>query len=509
MYNSIVVHHDDITSSVVIYGHHDYLYMVFIGRREELDRLNGYYHSEVVRTCAIYGRRRVGKTTLIDKFCEGKPSIRFNFMGTDKERILDHSASVIAEHIGSSSKEVRSNLVDFEGIISFLESVEPDVRTVVVMDEFPDIVAQFSDAPASFSRYIDGRLKRQNVMLVICGSSISAMVRELNDGGRPLFQRFPVQMQVSPLEYREARLFHQGLPEEERIRMYAIASGIPLYHELMSEYQDAESAIKALFLGKAPALRAEARSVLEIEVSPVSTYQKVLSVIGNGTHDFNGISQKSGLSPTRCREILETMEMLGMVERIRMYRGKDVPWAIRDGFLSFHFTVLRGSEAILEMDPDKAYPVMRERIESFYGPRFEDVCVEYIKDVEMCEWFGKWRGRVAVREDGRTVKDSEGKTVTVDSDIDVVARVLRGGLRLVLMCECKFTRRRSGRLELEDLEEAVERARKGGENIEYILFSRSGFTSDLMDMAETRSDLRLVSMDEISEWAEGGAPSPE
>ena len=440
--------------------------MVFIGRREELDRLNGYYHSEVVRTCAIYGRRRVGKTTLIDKFCEGKPSIRFNFMGTDKERILDHSASVIAEHIGSSSKEVRSKLVDFEGIISFLESMEPEVRTVVVMDEFPDIVAQFSDAPASLSRYIDGRLKRQNVMLVICGSSIS-------------------------------------------IRMYAIASGIPLYHELMSEYQDAESAIKALFLGKAPALRAEARSVMEIEVSPVSTYQKVLSVIGNGTHDFNDISQKSGLSPTRCREILETMEMLGMVERIRMYRGKDVPWAIRDGFLSFHFTVLRGSEAILEMDPDKAYPVMRERIESFYGPRFEDVCVEYIKDVEMCEWFGKWRGRVALREDGRTVKDSEGKTVTVDSDIDVVARVLRGGLRLVLMCECKFTRRRSGRLELEDLEEAVERARKGGENIEYILFSRSGFTSDLMDMAETRGDLRLVSMDEISEWAEGGAPSPE
>ena len=62
-----------------------------------------------------------------------------------------------------------------------------------------------------------------------------------------------------------------------------------------------------------------------------------------------------------------------------MYRGKDVPWAIKDGFLSFHFTVLRGNEAILEMDPDKAYPVMKERIESFYGPRFEDVCAEYIR----------------------------------------------------------------------------------------------------------------------------------
>ena len=201
------------------------------------------------------------------------------------------------------------------------------------------------------------------------------------------------------------------------------------------------------------------------------------------------------------REALGSVVLLRAIETPVLGRCRCFPVQMR--------SVLRGSEAILEMDPDKAYPVMRERIESFYGPRFEDVCVEYITDVEMCEWFGKWRGRVAVREDGRTVKDSEGKTVTVDSDIDVVARVLRGGLRLVLMCECKFTRRRSGRLELEDLEEAVERARKGGENIEYILFSRSGFTSDLMDMAEARSDLRLVSMDEISEWAEGGAPSPE
>ena len=171
--------------------------------------------------------------------------------------------------------------------------------------------------------------------------------------------------------------------------------------------------------------------------------------------------------------------------------------------------MLRGNEAILEMDPDKAYPVMKERIESFYGPRFEDVCAEYIRDVEICEWCGKWRGKVAVKEDGRTVKDSDGRTVTVDSDIDVVARVIRGGLRLVLMCECKFTRRRSGRQELEELEDAGNRAKKGGENIGFMLFSRSGFTSELMDLAETRSDLRLVSVDGIKEWAEGGRLSPD
>lgn len=441
------------------------------------------------------------------KFCEGKPAIRFNFMGTDGEKMLDHAASVIADYTGSASSEVRSKISDFDGIISFLESIEPDERTVVVMDEFPDIVAQFRDVPASLSRYVDGRLKNQGILLIICGSSISAMVRELNDGGKPLFQRFPVQMHIRPLEYREARLFHPGLPEEERIRMYAIASGIPVYHELMSGYDDAESAIKALFMGKAPALLAEARSVLEIEVSPLSTYQRVLAVIGNGTQDFNDISQKSDLSPTRCRAILETMEMLGIVRRIRMYRGKDVPWAIRDGFLSFHFTVLRGNEAILEMDPDKAYSILRERVESFYGPRFEDVCAEYIRDVESCEWCGKWRGKVAVTEGGKPVKDAEGRPVTTDSDIDVVARVIRGGLRLVLMCECRFTRRRSGRQELEELEDASRRARKGGENIGYVLFSRSGFTSELLDTVETRSDLRLVSMDGIREWAEGGGPT--
>ena len=206
--------------------------MVFIGREDELRKLELYYATEAIRTCAIVGRRRVGKTTLIDTFCEGKPSIRFDLI------------------TGEDSGDVRKRVHDFNDLIGFLGSLEPEERTVVAIDELPDAIELFDDVPSKLMRYVDGRLKRQNIFLIICGSSVSAMLRELNDGGRPLFQRFPIQMMLRSLSYAEASRFHKGLSEADRVRAYAICSGVPLYHELFSAFGSVDEAISELFLDR-------------------------------------------------------------------------------------------------------------------------------------------------------------------------------------------------------------------------------------------------------------------
>lgn len=253
--------------------------MVFIGREDELRKLELYYATEAIRTCAIVGRRRVGKTTLIDTFCEGKPSIRFDLAGTDADSVLDNMAIDIAEITGEDSGDVRKRVHDFNDLIGFLGSLEPEERTVVAIDELPDAIELFDDVPSKLMRYVDGRLKRQNIFLIICGSSVSAMLRELNDGGRPLFQRFPIQMMLRPLSYAEASRFHKGLSEADRARAYAICSGVPLYHELFSAFGSVDEAISELFLGQVPSLYLEARSLLSIEVSPQETYNRVMHCI--------------------------------------------------------------------------------------------------------------------------------------------------------------------------------------------------------------------------------------
>ena len=170
--------------------------MEFIGRRNELAQLEKYFGSDAISTCAIYGRRRVGKSALIERFCEDKPNIKFNLSGTDSEKMLDHIAMDISRHTGDDPESVRSGIRDFDDLIRFLSSLEPTEQTVVVLDELPDAVSCFKDVSASLMRYIDGDMKNQNVFLIVCGSSISAMMRELNDSKRPLFQRFPIQMQL-------------------------------------------------------------------------------------------------------------------------------------------------------------------------------------------------------------------------------------------------------------------------------------------------------------------------
>ena len=484
--------------------------MVFIGREDELRKLELYYSTEAIRTCAIMGRRRVGKTTLIDTFCEGKPSIRFDLAGTDADSVLDNIAIDIAEVTGEDSGDVRKRVHDFNDLIGFLGTLEPEERTVVAIDELPDAIELFDDVPSKLMRYVDGRLKKQNIFLIICGSSVSAMLRELNDGGKPLFQRFPIQMMLRPLSYAEASGFHKGLSEADRVRAYAICSGVPLYHELFSAFGSVDEAISELFLGQVPSLYLEARNLLSIEVSPQDTYNRVMTAIGRGASALKVIAEKADVSQSRCREMLDVLQLIGYVERSSPYgtvknvRESKVNYRICDGFMDFFYSVLSGNEALLNLRREDALRRLRGAIDTFYGRRFEYVCAQYITATEPCRWCGRWWGKVPViGEDGEKLRDGQGKVVTEDADVDIVAEVYRGDMIAVIMGECKFSRRMCGMPEFRELERRAGMAMMGGENIEYMMFSREGFRSDLLDFAEERPDLRirLVSLDDIGEWA--------
>ena len=464
--------------------------MDFIGRKEELAKLETYFASDTVNTCAIFGRRRVGKTALISRFCDGKPSLKFNMAGSDRDKVLDHMAMDISSYTGEHWEDVRTRIRDFDDVLGFLGSLEPRERMVVSFDEFPDVVELFPDAAASLMRYIDGRMKSQKLFLIVCGSSISAMMRELNEGDRPLFQRFPVQLRVRPMPYRDARLFHPGLSEDDRVRMYAIASGIPLYHLLMSVYRTPEDAVKGLFLGPVATLYLEAKNVLALEVSPHATYDRVLSVMGSGSTDVKTISEKSGLSKTRCREVLDDLRVLDMVGVRSSYgsRGRKTQHYFRDGFLEFYYSVIAGNEALMDTDPDSAFRIIESRVNMFYGHRFEDVCAQYLKSNEPFLWCGRWWGKSPIRDDdGSLVRGPDGHVATEDTDVDVVVEVSRGSMRSVMMVECKFTRRQAGIRELDELKGYADQAKIGGENLEYVIFSRSGFTSSLQTLPCTVS----------------------
>lgn len=472
---------------------------MFIGRERELETLELYYRSGTVRTCAVYGRRRVGKTRLLEEFCVGKPHIWFNLSGNDPERILDHVARDIAAYTGRDEAEVRRTIRSLDDLTDFLATLGSDGRVVIVLDEFPDAVAAMSDVPSTMMRYIDGPLSHQDAFLIVCGSSISAMRRDLNDGQGPLYGRFPIQLRLGPLPYEEARAFHPDASEEDTVRYYAIASGIPLYHNLMAVHGSPEQAVKRLFLSEVGALCNEARSILGLELSPMRTYDRALGILANGPIEIRELADRMGISQTRCREMMENLESMDMVSCRTPYgnakRGRR--YMISDGLVMFSYAVAQERDALVGMDTDRMYDALRGRIETFYGRRFEEVCRSHILRTEGCTWCGTWWGNVPRRDgSGAMIRDQSGRVVTEPMEVDIVARV-GGRTTMVLMCECKFTNWRCGVQELADLERAAGQARQGGESIMYVLFSRGGFTPDLREIAHNRDDVALVSLEDL------------
>ena len=464
-----------------------------------------------ISTCAIYGRRRYGKTSLVQEFYKDKPHLTIDLQSNSPEGILRQIADSIAEFKGEPRDRIREDVKEFSDLTEFLKTLEPEEKLVVFPDELPDAVEKLDEVAPSLKRYIDGRLKEQNIFLIVCGSSISGMLKEINGEDRPLFQRFPIQIKLGPLSYPEARQFHPELDEADKIRAYAIASGIPQYHLLLSG-TSLERRIKDQYFGTIAPIRLESDSFLAREFSNWSVHERVISTIANGANTLKLISEKTGMSKTNCSDIIRRLELVDIVERRIPYgKGeKSTTFRIKDGFVAFQYEVVsRNMSLVQSKNVDEAYETMRDDISSFYGHRFEDVCMQYLTDTRLCRWSGNWEGRVPrLDEDGTVMKGDDGRVLKEDADVDLVAKTIDGDAVFTTVGECKFTRRRSGVSEYRELVRRASFAVKDTDNIRYVMFSGSGFTDELIEMAEDRPSLHLelVTLDDIAAWASGKTP---
>lgn len=474
--------------------------MAFIGRDRELESLNDLYSRQGATACAIYGRRRIGKTSLLTEFCKNKRSLYLTALGVTQETTMDDFGFDLKAFFNDDIKLPKNP----HELVELLSTIDGNEKTVVVLDEFPNLIKVFPETSAVFQKYIDHKMKQQNIMLVICGSSMSSMGHELNDARMPLFHRFPLQMKLQPLPYREARRMSPGLSEEDRIRIYCIASGIPLYHEMFGSMTPKDG-IEKMFLGKTSWMVLEADNVVSMELNPPEVYSSILTSVRGGA-SLESIVNSTGISESSCWRALNNLITLGFVEKdVCFGKKRKTLYKIGEGFIGFRYDVLiRNENRIAMMDADRAYDDIKTQIDSFYDHRFGSICKEYVASTENCRSIGSWWGAVPVTTDGRIMKDEKGKVVTEDADIDIVAITTENGLDRILLGECKFTNKLTGIRELERLIQRGEVIREWPSNRRYIMFSRSGFTDSLRDYLEEHGDIdvKLVSMDDIKEWAE-------
>ena len=447
--------------------------MEFIGREKELSELEQAY-SKGGCAVMVYGRRRIGKTSLLERFCEGKRNLFLRCLKDSDSSNLEYISASVSAFGGETA--VLSSFMD---MVKALESIVASGKTVIVIDEFPYIASSL--VSSLLQHFIDGPLKRSDSMLILCGSYISVMKKEYEDSGRPLFGRFRRIIHLGPLSFGETRGFHPNMSEYDALRLYLTIGGVPRYHaELDSPTFD--QCIRENYIVN-DWMTEEPEHLIESELPNPKRALSILSAIGNGSTSLKEIAQKVAVDETLCSKCIRLLIEMGIVSKIvpTFDAPKRPVYTISDGLFAFQYCVLQKNAGLLSPGhADEFYRMLKPRIDTFLGKRFEQYCSGFIMDRFMTLEIGTWwmdRG-------------------DLHSEIDVTARVSLDNIRYDLFCECKFRKEPMGFASLEALRMRSDRF-LDRTNARFVLFSISGFDGRLSEYASNDPTVLLVGPEEL------------
>ncbi len=441
----------------------------FIGREQELSQLESIYSRKGFKGLVVYGRRRIGKTTLLEHFIKGKRAL-----------MVYSSESSYYENFTRLKRSASAFLGrDIGGIDSFSEVMDliaDDCISnggIVVFDEFPYLIHEAPFVPSVIQLFVD-RLKDSDAMVILCGSSVSILLEEVHSSGRPLYQRFGHEMKVDSLPLRVCKQFHPDMDDIEALKVYMLVGGVPQYH-LSMDGRTFRECVENCFLSSTGVLRNEAAAIIS-ELKPVPDYSAVVACIGNGVTKQSKIASKLQLDGGALSRRLKKLEEIGIVARHRpmLNAPKKPVYRIFDGIVAFRYEVMERFDAsgMIGWTDSEKYGIMEQSIDTFLGHRFEDVCADFLRREYRTTDIGRWWGR-AETDDGYE-----------DEDIDIVARALdRSSHECWIAAECKFRRKGASRSDLDSLRR---RWRSTGEKgtAEFIIFSAMGFDDRLAEEAE-------------------------
>ena len=289
---------------------------MFIGREDELKFLQEKYDEEKGQLIVLYGRRRVGKTETLKEFCKGKPHVFYSCTQcTDKVQLSKFSAHILKENI-PASKYV-SEFKDWEQAFSSISELSfGEKKKLIVIDEFPYMCRNNIEIPSVLQNLWDSYLKDMNVMIILCGSSMSFIEKELLAEKNPLYGRATGIYKMTEMGFYDAVEFFPEYSEKEKILAYSILGGIPHYLCQFNPKLSVEANIKRNILTKGCVLYSEVEFLLHQELRETPIYNSIIEAVALGNTKLNDISQKSLVEDTSKTSVyLKNLMELGIVER--------------------------------------------------------------------------------------------------------------------------------------------------------------------------------------------------
>lgn len=465
--------------------------MKFLGREKEILVLEKEYARDG-GFVVIYGRRRIGKTTLIKQFIKSKTAFYFLATKEVESQSMKRFAGVIARTTGNSVLQ-KAAFSDWLDLFQAVADYKPNEKKVLVIDEFPYLVKVNDSFPSILQNAWDEILKDSNVMLILCGSLISMMKKHALSYESPLYGRRTAQMRIAPLPFTTV-YENQKLSFEEAAEQYSITGGVPKYMEFFSDGQPLYEQIKENVLSKNGFLYEEPNFLLTDEVQVPTNYFSIIKVIADGNHKLGMIAGILGLETSALTPYLKTLSELGFTEKQVPVTEKNAEktrkglYFISDNFLRFWFRYVYPYKGELELDNMQISldELDKDFKEKFVAFAYEDICKEIF--ARLCS--DKAIDFTPSKIGSYWLNDKSGNTQIDVMAVDTVNKRLFAG-------ECKY---HNQPIDADVYFELVKKVDNSSEiksafkdyTVIYGVFSKSGFTSRMTDISNSNPNLFLI-----------------
>ena len=457
----------------------------FVDREQEMATLQSEYDRDGSALVVLYGRRRVGKTTLISEFIKNKKALFF--LASEESESQNRLAfqEKAADFLNSDllkNVEVKSWDVLFRAIID----THFDSKPVIVLDEFQYLGKSNPAFPSVFQRIWEEILKDRQVMVILCGSLISMMQSQTLAYDSPLYGRRTAQIRLMQIPFAYYHQFFPVKSRKELIEMYAVTGGVPKYIELFSQSKDIYSAIEKCVLNRSGYLYDEPHFLLQQEVSEVGSYFSIIKAIAAGNTKLSAIAGVLEVKSTSLTKYLKTLIDLDILER-EVPVTEDSPekskkglYKIKDNYLRFWFAFVYPNMSFIESGHGRIVMdrIRKSLVRNHIAFVYEDICRERMWEINA---EGVWPFYFSKL--GRYWDSKE--------EIDIAA-IDPDGKNLILG-ECKYWQEPVGVSVLRELEAKAKTVswEKEKRKTWFVLFSVNGFTEELRAEAAVRTDLRL------------------
>jgi len=464
----------------------------FYNRDQELAVLAGAWDSQKAELALLYGRRRVGKTYLLQHFLSGaRPHAYFLASAMSLADNLAQLAQALLAAYPHATGVTAADLPTLRSVLQFHEQAARETRFALVLDEFQYLVAQDPSIPSQIQAWWDTTGIRSQAYLVLCGSHIG-MLEALAGASQPLYGRFTVRQRLRPMHYDDTALFYQSdkWSIRDKLIAYGALGGTPKYHATFSDRQTLGANIIRHVLSPDGLLHAEPEVMIaSSSIRDPAPYNSILHAIAQGETRRSHIEQRTGLTHSQFGFHAQSLMEMEWIEREAPFgdvSGKRSLFRITDPFIHFWYRFV--SSLASELEFRETAEVYESRVEPYlndYMGRyvFEDICLQYLKK------FGASRHGLQIRNAGR-YWSRDGSL-----EVDLLGRLEEGG---ILACECKWSSSPIGVGVYYDLIRkcALLPPPIGSGPFRYALFSAAGFAADLLETA-ARDDVVLVSADDL------------